>query len=216
MVARSVVSLPRSLNCPPCSVARTSPERLSCRSARTSSQQGLGFGAQVTARPAAPQLMLPLALSWPPSRGAVRGCRCSRRCARLPRPPCSSSSVIVSRSPCSVARRRPSRRSTPSSSERTPNWSVASCPLQRGAARAGQARVGAGAAAHAPAGRRQRDHRPRSGSSARTLAASGRPRSRPSRPRRGSGGSGLRPARGRRVRCPRPAGRAARRRRRSA
>jgi len=78
----------------------------------------------------------PLPVSVPPSLGAwVRLPLCPRMRVLLPSPPLKNSSVRSSRVPCSLARRRPSRRSTPSSRERMLNWSALSTPLHCGALR---------------------------------------------------------------------------------
>ena len=94
--------------------------------------------------------------------------------ALLPAPPCSVNSVISMRSPVSVARRRPSRRSSPSTSARSASLSAPSVPFQRGAARLPDSVASASSvpATRQPGGA-SIDQTPRLGSRAVTRPASG-------------------------------------------
>ena len=151
MVARSVVNSPRKVNWPCSNCARKGPETLICRSARTCtcscsssacSSMAISGPAAACAEAAADctgaslQRSTPLARSWPPLTGAsVRLPLRPKMRAALPRPPARRNSSIVNWLPCSVARSRPSCKSTPSSTERKAKPSAARLPCQRGWAR---------------------------------------------------------------------------------
>ncbi len=92
----------------------------------------------------------------------------------LPVPPLSVNSVISMRSPLSVARRRPSRRSSPSTGARSASLSAPSVPFQRGTARLPDSVAPASSvpAMRQPGGA-SIDHTPRFGSAALMVPPSG-------------------------------------------
>ena len=230
MTARSVLRLPRTVNWPFSSRACRSPDRVICRSLRTSTRSSRSWACRAMRMPepapaagAAPQLSSPRAESVPPSLPASLAAVLMLPLwpamrALLPGPPLSVNSVISTRSPDSVARRRPSRRSSPSTRARSASLSalMRAVPARRGAA-ARQRGVGFQRAGDAPARRRQ--HRPDAevGQACRDAAGErrvGAPTA--SHPRAAAGACRGRRGSRRRVRCPRRAWRAPRRLRRRA
>ncbi|MPN44049.1 hypothetical protein SDC9_191610 [bioreactor metagenome] len=138
MEALSTLRSPRSVNWPCSSRACRSPETLTWRSARTSTCSLLALACRFMLRPDSLPVpggvnwAYPVPVSWPPSSGArVRLPLYPRMRAWLPLPPLRRSSVMSSLVPCSLARRMPSRRSTPSSRDTilSPSALISPCHL---------------------------------------------------------------------------------------